>query len=57
MKRKREEEIMLDALRGSGCDVTAVIRKAVSDGLRQIRMERYEEREVRKVKRFTDTSA
>lgn len=57
MKRKREEEIMLDALRGSGCDVTAAIKKAVSDGLRQIRRERYEEREARKIKQFTDTSA
>lgn len=57
MKRKREEEIMFDALRGSGCDVTAVIKKAVSDGLRQIRMERYEDRETRKIKQFTDTSA
>lgn len=57
MKQRREEEIMLGALRGSGCDVTAVIKKAVSNGFRQIRMERYEEREARKIKQFTDTSA
>lgn len=44
MKRSREEEIMLDALQSAGCEAGTGIKKAVSDGLRQIRRERYEER-------------
>lgn len=48
MKRSREEQIMLDALQSTGCEAGADIKKAVSDGLRQIRRERYEERVAKK---------
>lgn len=50
MKRSREEEIMFGAFQKAGCDVTAAIKKAISDGLRQIRQERYEERKAQKDK-------
>lgn len=57
MKRSREEEIMFGALQRAGREVTGDIGKAVADGLRQIRRERYEERKARKNGQYADTSA
>lgn len=51
MKRSREEQIVLDALQGVGCDVTDTVKRAVSDGLKQIRREKFEERKFQKEKR------
>lgn len=50
MKRSREEEIMFGAFQRVGCEVTGDVGKAIADGLRQIRRERYEERKARKEK-------
>lgn len=50
MKRRREEQIILDALQGDNCEVTADIKKAVSSGLRHIRQERFDERMAQKAK-------
>lgn len=50
MKRIREEEIMFGAFQRAGCEVTGDVGEAITDGLRQIRWERYEEREARKDK-------
>lgn len=44
MTRKREEEIMLLALRGAGVAESAEVLAAVRQGLRTIRCEKYEER-------------
>ncbi len=44
MKRSREEQIMFGAFQRVGYEVTADIGKAIVDGLRQIRREKYEER-------------
>lgn len=43
MKRKREEEIMLLALRGAGIAESVEVFAAVRQGLRAIRREKYEE--------------
>lgn len=48
MKRSREEQIMLEALQSVDCAITAETKKAVADGLRQIRRERYAERMAQK---------
>lgn len=50
MKRRREKEIMFGAFQRAGCEVTGDVGKAIADGLRQIRRERYEERKTRKEK-------
>lgn len=49
-KKSREEQIMLDALRCAGCDVTERVTLSVSSALRQIRREKYEERAEQKAK-------
>lgn len=47
MKRSREEKIMLDALQGTGFEITDSVVVAVSSGLKQIRKEKFEERTIR----------
>lgn len=54
MKRSREEKIMLEALQRFGYVITAQTKKAVADGLRQIRRERYAERMVQKIRAKRD---
>lgn len=50
MKKNREEQIVLDALRCAGCDITEQVSSSVSSALRQIRREKYEERAEQKAK-------
>lgn len=50
MKRRREGEIMFGAFQKAGCEITGDVGKAISDGLRQIRRERHEERRAQKDK-------
>lgn len=44
MKKRRETQIMLDALAHAGFEVTDRMMFAVNFGLKQIRRERFEER-------------
>ena len=51
MKREREEEIMRERMASAGVEITQEAARAIRDGLRQIRMEKYEERLANKVHR------
>lgn len=51
MKRRREEEIVLNALANRGIELTEEIKLAVKVGLRQIRQEKHAEAAERKKRR------
>ncbi len=44
MKKNREVQLVMDAFRDAGCEITDTVRCAVSHGLKQIRIEKHEER-------------
>lgn len=50
MKRSREEQIVTSALISAGIEITDTISRAVSNGLRQIRREKFEEHQIQKAK-------
>lgn len=48
MKKSREKDIVLNAIHNAGIEITLEISNAVSDGLRQIRREKFGERAKKK---------
>lgn len=52
MKRTRETELMIAALKNHGFPETSELRNAVGEGLKAIRREKYEERQAQKNRRF-----
>ena len=50
MKKSREAQIMLGAFAHAGFEVTDRMTFAVNSGLKKIRRERYEERQIQKAK-------
>lgn len=51
MHRKREEKILRKHLHDAGVNITPLVSRAVSEGLKQIRSERYHEHVARKLAR------